>query len=600
MTPFHTVRGLIPALRVHRWALPTVIVLGILSSLAEGLGIGLFAPLLDALLPGSEGETPSRFLAALSRPFEGLEPGRRIPAMATAIFVIILVRSGLAYLHSGLFSWLDADVGHHLRSGVFRRLLTMNISRLERDRAGHFLNVLASDTWRATEALKIVVYLVIAASTVVVYGTLLLLVSWRLTLVVLLATAAISFVMRGIARRTKRLGETFTRSNAELADRMTQGIDGMRVIRAFGQEVREQERFDAASSEVRGAIARSVLLEEAVAPTFEILAAALILIVLVMASGSATDVSLALVFLFVLYRLQPRLRDIDQARVRLATLEMSVTEVSDMLATPDPHAMGSMALPVSPLEQSIVFEAVSFRYPSSTEDALVDLSFEIPAGRTVAFAGPSGGGKSTIVNLLLRFHTPDRGRILVDGRSLQDLDIQAWRAGIALVSQDVHIFNASVAENIGYGLQGASIEQVRAAAVRAHADAFIRGLPNGYDTVLGHRGARLSGGQKQRISLARAMIRDPDVLILDEATSALDSISEQIVQEALAELRRDRTVIVIAHRLSTIERADRVIVVDRGRRREEGTVAELVSANGLLANMYRLQHLTPLPHPEAR
>lgn len=589
-----TLRQLAPVLRVHKWALPAVILLGILSSLAEGVGIGLFAPLLNALIPGSEGVSDNWLLAALERPFAGLDPHRRVPILAVSIFGVIVVRSGLAYLHRAMFDWLDADVGHHLRTGVFGRLLTMSISRLERDKAGHLLNVLASDTWRASEALRIVVYLLITASTVIVYGTLLFLVSWKLTAVVIVVAAATSWFMRGIARRTATLGETITASNAELADRMTQGIDGMRVIRAFGQEQKEAERFRTASDRVRDAIVRSAFLEESVSPIFEVLAAALILGVLVFAASSATDFSLALVFLFVLYRLQPRLRDIDQARVRLATLGASVDEVALMLEPRDDGAMSGSGT-IERVERGIGFEAVSFRYPDSDEAAIQSLSFEIPAGRTVAFAGPSGGGKSTIIKLLLRFHDPDRGKILVDGRPIHDLDLRTWRARTALVSQDVYIFNASVRENIAYGKPDASEEEVRRAAERADAEAFIRALPYGFDTVLGHRGARLSGGQQQRISLARAIIRDPDILILDEATNALDSISEEVIQETLDELRQDRTVIMIAHRLSTIERADRVIVLEAGRKREEGTLAELVAADGLLARMYRLQHRSRSP-----
>lgn len=599
MMSSRTLKRLGPALRVHRWALPTVIGLGILSSLAEGVGIGLFAPLLNALMPDSAEPSANWLLAALERPFAGLEPARRIPVLAAAIFAVIVVRSGLAYLHRALFDWLDADVGHHLRTGVFARLLSMSISRLERDKAGHLLNVLASDTWRASEALRIVVYLVITMSTVAVYGTLLFLVSWRMTLLVIVVALATSHLMRGIARRTALLGKTITRSNAELADRMTQGIDGMRVIRAFGQEEHEAHRFGVASGRVRDAIVRSGFLEESVAPIFEVVAAALILTVLVLANASATDISLALVFLFVLYRLQPRLRDLDQARVRLATLGASVDEVVRMLE-PDEHGPVAGTVPVSDVTRGVHFDAVSFRYPDSDEAALKSLSFTVPAGQTVAFAGPSGGGKSTIIKLLLRFHDPDTGRILVDDQSIQDLDLVAWRARMALVSQDVYIFNASVRENIAYGKRDASDEDIRDAAIRADAHAFIEALPNGYDTVLGHRGARLSGGQQQRVSLARAIIRDPDILILDEATNALDSISEQIIQETLDELRQDRTVIMIAHRLSTIERADRVIVLEDGRKREEGTLAELVAADGLLARMYRLQHRSPAPGQEVR
>ena len=414
--------------------------------------------------------------------------------------------------------------------------------------------------------------------------------SWRLTLSVAVAMLLISSVVRVLTKAARDLGEKATQANSELSHRMVEGIDGMRVIRAFGREVHEQSRFDQASDWLRRVILRMGLLDGVVHPVHEVLAAALLVIILFTAAPKAGDVSVLLVFAFVLYRVQPRIKDFDASRVRLAALSPSVEEVLSFLSTDDKQYVKSGTVSRMALDQDIVFERVSFQYDPRDEPALTDASFRMLAGRTTAFVGPSGGGKSTVMKLLLRFHDPTDGRIMVDAHSLPEFDLDFWRSQIALVSQDVYLFNASVRENIAYGRLDAQLDEIVEAARKADAHDFIERLPNKYDTALGHHGVRLSGGQQQRITLARAIIRNPRILILDEATNALDSISEQWVQETLDKLRENRTVVMIAHRLSTIERADQIIVLEKGRVRECGTLPELVKAGGLFARLYHLQH----------
>ena len=241
------------------------------------------------------------------------------------------------------------------------------------------------------------------------------------------------------------------------------------------------------------------------------------------------------------------------------------------------------------LRHAVRFEAVTFCYEKHKTPALENVSFEIKRGSTVAIVGSSGAGKSTLLDLLLRFRDPQRGRITVDGRPIEELDPVAWRSRLAVVSQDPYIFDETVRFNILYGRpDGNDVELVEAANL-AYADAFIRRLPQGYDTLVGERGVRLSGGQRQRLVLARALVRSPDVLILDEATNSLDSITEKALQQALARFARDRTVIIVAHRLSTIERANHILVFDRGRLVEQDDFSSLLAANGLFARMYQLQ-----------
>jgi subfamily B ATP-binding cassette protein MsbA len=276
--------------------------------------------------------------------------------------------------------------------------------------------------------------------------------------------------------------------------------------------------------------------------------------------------------------------------VRLAALAASVDAVLSILDSSGKSYIQSGTLMHPGLDDAIVVDGVSFLYDSDSNPALLDASFAIPAGKTTAFVGPSGGGKSTVIKLILRFYDPTAGRILTNDRSLREFDLASWRNQIAVVSQDGYLFNATVRDNIAYGRIGATDEEIVDAARQADAHDFIERLPDGYETVLGHHGMRLSGGQQQRISLARAIVRNPRILVLDEATNALDSISEHWIQETLEKMRANRTVIVIAHRLATIEQADQIIVLENGTVRERGTLRELVAADGLFARLYRLQH----------
>jgi subfamily B ATP-binding cassette protein MsbA len=597
MNEIKTIRSLIPLLRLHKWRFGAIVILGLLQSFSEGVGIGLLIPLLSGLVSGPQLQPRGQWLVSkLGSLFQSVPPDRRLMVIVVCVFGAVLANALLSYVNHVLYGWEDGNIAHSLRRRIFQQLLTVHFGFIERDRSGHLLNLLASDTWRVRDALGILVSLMITTSTVAVYVGLLLLMSWRLTLVVAIAILVISTIIRLLTKAARQLGQMVTRANSELAHRMVEGIDGMRVIRAFVRENYEQARFDSTSNRLRQVMLRMNVLEGIVHPVYEILAAALVLIILLVAVPNARDSSVLLVFAFVLYRIQPRVKEFDASRVRLAALSTSVEEVFSFLNTADKVYTISGSVAHLRGDPTIVFDKVSFRYDAADDLALTEASFTIPAGQTTAFVGPSGGGKSTVMKLILRFYEPTKGSIRVGGESLSDLQVEFWRNQIAVVSQDVYLFDATVRENIAYGRLDARPDEIIEAARKADAHEFIERLPNKYETVLGHHGMRLSGGQQQRISLARAIIRDPRILILDEATNALDSISERWIQDTLDKLRENRTVIMIAHRLSTIERADQIIVLDKGRVRESGQLPDLVKAGGLFARLYHLQHRPSLVH----
>lgn len=588
---FQAIKGLLPLIQLYPWAVPAIVVLGILSSLSEGFGISLFIPLLQSIQQSNAGTGSENFLHTIDRLFFGIAPDDRFLWIAGFIFACVLLKSCLAYSNATLFSWLNSHISHRLRSGIFNQLLSVSYSYLESNDTGRFINILATETWQTSRALSVFVNLIIDSCTVLVFAGFLLLISWRLTLIVAIAIGLISLIIQAVTRQIKSLGQAAVQANKALADRVWEGLSGMRVIRAFGREGYEQQRFDDASRRVRMTFFQLDLLSGLVSPLSETLSAALLLLILVLAlkENQATLPTL-LTFVFILYRLQPKVKQVDGARVGLASLTSSVEEVNSLLDRSDKPYLVSGTLRFSGLQQAIAFESVTFHYNAQEQPAVQNISLHIPQGKTTALVGPSGAGKSTLISLLCRFSDPTMGEIYVDGCPLRQLELNAWRDRIAIVSQDIYMFSTTIRENIAYGRLEATDEEIITAAQHANAHEFILQLPYGYETKVGDRGVRLSGGQRQRIALARAIVRNPEILILDEATNALDSIAEDLIQEALATLSQNRTVVVIAHRLSTIQQADQIIVLNDGRIVEQGNFQQLLEHNGLFTQLHQLQY----------
>ncbi len=592
MKEAQAIKTLIPLLKLYPWGIPAIIVLGILSALSEGLGISLFIPLTQSLeQTNSQAVSGDFFVGFINRLFIQVSPNNRFLIIALCMFGSILLKSCLGYSNTLLLAWLNTRISHRLRSGIFKQLLNVSYSFIESNESGNLINTLATETWQTSRALGVLVNLIINACTIFVFIILLLLISWQLTLLVTVALGLISVIIQLVTREVKSLGQQAVQANKILASRMWEGLGGMKVIRSFGRESYEQERFEQASKQVRSTFVKLDMLSGAVNPLSEVLSAALIVGILVIALlQDRADLPTLLTFIFILYRLQPQVKQLDSARVGLVALTSSVDDVMSLLDRSDKPYIRSGQIPLLGLQQAISFESVTFRYNPQEKPVVQDISICIPRGKTTALVGPSGAGKSTLIGLLCRFYDVTEGEIYVDGCPLRQLNLDSWRKQIAIVSQDIYIFSATVRENIAYGRLEAQEDEIIAAARLANADEFITQLPYGYDTKVGDRGIRLSGGQRQRIALARAIVRNPEILILDEATNALDSISEQLIQEALNTLSQNRTVIVIAHRLSTIEQADQIIVLEEGQVIEQGNLQHLLKLNGLFAKLYHLQY----------
>ncbi|HCF28751.1 MAG TPA: ABC transporter ATP-binding protein [Cyanobacteria bacterium UBA11049] len=592
MKEVQAIGKVLPLLKLYPWAIPIIIVLGSLSSLLEGLGISLFIPLLQNLdLNNQQSNGDNPLITFLNRIFINVSPEHRIFIIALCILASILLKNCLVYSNNILVAWLNSRISHRLRSGIFQQLLSISYSFLERSEPGKLMNTLASETWRTSQAIAVFIGLLVNICTISVFVILLLLISWQLTLLVTVCMLLISITIQLATRRVKKLGQQAVEVNSVQAMRIWEGLGAMKLIRSFNQEAYEQERFDRASEKVQSTFFKLDVFSGIVGPLSEVLSAFLLLGILAIAlTQTQTSLPTLLTFVFILYRLQPQVKQLDGARVGLGSLISAVEDVLYLLNSSDKPYIRSGEIPFSSLQQAISLEAVTFYYNYQEKPALQDISICIPKGTTTALVGPSGAGKSTLIGLICRLYEVSEGEIYVDGCPLRSLNLSDWRNQIAVVSQDVYIFNATVQENIAYGRLNATKSEIVAAAKLANADEFISQLPQEYDTKVGDRGLRLSGGQRQRIALARAIIRNPEILILDEATNALDSISEQLIQEALNTLSQNRTVIVIAHRLSTIEQADQIVVLQEGRVIEQGTLQHLLQLDGLFAQMYKLQY----------
>ncbi len=590
MRKLQLARQLLGLLKPCPWALPLLVVLGIVASALEGLGIYLFIPLLQFLIDApTDTASGNHVVDALIAFGRNLPDDQRLLILGSCIVVSIAFKNLVSYANVVSFAYVNTRVSNQLRGDIFNRILHLDFRYIDQSRYGSLVNTLTTSTWRTSDALSTLARIIISGCTCLVFVALLLLLWWQLTLLTLFFVSLISLVALGVTRGVKALGHEAVEANSSLADRMWEALGGLRVIRAFGHEDYEKFRYDQASRRVRDTFFKLDALSSLTVPLSEVLAVALVAGLVLAFGRDPTTLATLIAFLVLLHRLLPKARELTAAQVGLSALASAVADATALIDRGTQPQLRSGPVRFHRLREGIVLDRVSFSYGPDDQPALRDVSLELRRGTTTAIVGPSGAGKSTLINLLCRFYDVDGGEIRVDGTPLPQLDLADWRSRIAIIGQDVHLFNATVRDNVAYGRLDADDAEIVAAARLANAHGFIEELPQGYATPVGGRGVRLSGGQRQRIALARAIVRDPDILILDEATNALDSLAEQLIQTALEQFSRERTVIVIAHRLSTIERADHIVVLERGRVVEQGDMAALIRGDHLFAQLYKLQ-----------
>ena len=546
----------------------------VLNALADSGLIYLLKPLLD----DGFGKANNSFLKI----------------MAFVVVGMIILRGVTNFISNYCLAWVSGKVVMTMRRRLFKHLMFMPVSFFDRNSTGKLLSRITYDSEMiASSSSGSLITIVREGAYIISLLAVMFYTSWELTLVLFVIGPIIAVLITIVSKIFRKLSKNLQDSMGELTATTEQMLKGHKVVLSFGGQLVEEERFNKVSNNMRRKGMKMVTADSISDPVVQIIASLALAAVLFLATtpliaeDNLSAGSFTVVFSSMLAMMRPlkSLTNVNSQFQRGMAACQTLFAILDLEPEKD-----NGTYQAEPAKGELEFKNVSFAYQGKEELALNNISFSVPAGKTVALVGRSGSGKSTIANLVTRFYDIDQGEILLDGVNIQDYRLSNLRENCAVVSQQVHLFNDTIANNIAYAAQDKySREEIIAAAKAAYALEFIEKLPQGFDTVIGENGASLSGGQRQRLAIARALLRNSPVLILDEATSALDTESERAIQSALDELKKDRTVIVIAHRLSTIENADEILVIDNGEIRERGTHKALLEQNGAYKQLHSMQ-----------
>ena len=514
--------------------------------------------------------------------------------MAFVVVGMIILRGITNFISNYCLAWVSGKVVMTMRRRLFKHLMFMPVSFFDRNSTGKLLSRITYDSEMiASSSSGSLITIVREGAYIISLLAVMFYTSWELTLVLFVIGPIIAVLITIVSKIFRKLSKNLQDSMGELTATTEQMLKGHKVVLSFGGQLVEEERFNKVSNNMRRKGMKMVTADSISDPVVQIIASLALAAVLFLATtpliaeDNLSAGSFTVVFSSMLAMMRPlkSLTNVNSQFQRGMAACQTLFAILDLEPEKD-----NGTYQAEPAKGELEFKNVSFAYQGKDELALNNISFSVPAGKTVALVGRSGSGKSTIANLVTRFYDIEQGEILLDGVNIQDYRLSNLRENCAVVSQQVHLFNDTIANNIAYAAQDKySREEIIAAAKAAYALEFIEKLPQGFDTVIGENGASLSGGQRQRLAIARALLRNSPVLILDEATSALDTESERAIQSALDELKKDRTVIVIAHRLSTVENADEILVIDHGEIRERGNHKALLEQNGAYKQLHSMQ-----------
>ncbi|WP_217332114.1 lipid A ABC transporter ATP-binding protein/permease MsbA [Gilliamella apis] len=565
----HTFFKLWPYITKHKFLLFFAIVLLIISAFADTSLIGILQPLLDKGFV--ENDQHFLFMAPIY------------------IFTLVFLRGAANYGYSYFLSLISTKIVLKIRQRLFNHFVDAPVSFYDKNSTGRLLSRITYDTDQVASSSSDALITIVRESAFIcgLFYTMFIN-SWQLSLSLIFITPIVIGLITFVSIKFRKMAKTMQNSMGNVTMSVEQMLKGHREIILFGAQDEESNHFAKVSNRFRRDTMRLVSISALSTPIVQLIISFAIAFVLLMASNPDLNITpgqFTVVFSSLVALMQP-IKSLTSVN---ADFQKGMAACQTLFSIFDqPIEKDNGNLTIERVKGNIEFKHVSFTYETRQEPALRDINFTVEYGKTIALVGRSGSGKTTIASLLTRFYDINEGEILIDNYNIQDLTLYSLRDQIGLVSQNVHLFNDTIANNIAYGQIGEySLNQIEEAAKKAYAYDFIKELENGFDTVVGENGILLSGGQRQRIAIARALLRDNPILILDEATSALDSESEKAIQKALEELQKGRTSIVIAHRLSTIETADKILVIDGGEIVEQGNHHELISQNGIYSKLYK-------------
>jgi subfamily B ATP-binding cassette protein MsbA len=573
------------------------------ASVLDGATFVLLIPFLRSLfgheaLPAAGGSAVERLLAIVVGPvLAAASPGVALRTVVLALVGTLVLKNVLAYLAAVSSVAIQENVVRDLRVRLFGHLQTLPLAFFQRTRGGQLLSRVINDT----DQVKTVVTAALASlvqnvSLMVVYVGILVGLSWRLTLVALVCAPLLVLIVRPVVGRVRWRSREQADQRGELTSLVSELVGSIKLVRAYVAEAFEADRFRNLANRYRKGVLRAQRYALLTSPVSEVFAGAVIVVIfavgtqLALGQAAALRPEVLIAFIAVALRLMSPVKSVANYPTAMAGALAAADRVFEVLDLASEEGERPGEGPAR-FEQRIEYRGVSFSY-NGQAPVLEGVDFDVRRGQVVAVVGPSGAGKTTLVDLLPRFYEPTRGAILMDGVPIAQFTRISLRGLMGIVSQETILLNDTVLANISYGRSDFTLAQVQAAARAANAHDFVSQLPDGYQTLLGERGTRLSGGERQRIAIARALLRDPPILILDEATSALDMESERLVQEAIDRLMKHRTTFVIAHRLATVQHADLIVVLAEGRIVERGTHATLYAAGGLYRRLHDMQFRT--------
>jgi subfamily B ATP-binding cassette protein MsbA len=567
------------------------IVFSALAASFEGFGLGFLLVFLQSLTtPGAEPvKTGIGWFDILILGING-SVTERLYRISALIVVTTCMRASFNYIGQICIQFSEISLVDNLRKRIFQQLEAQTLNYFSHKKSGELVNILTSEMERIRQIFGGLAFLITRSFTLIIYSISLFILSWKLTIVSILLFSLLAVALSTLNKQIRERSFAITSANDNFTARVLEFIEGIRTIHAFSTQEFERKRYYQASEKIVNTWKSVYWISLIVKPLAESISTLILISMIIVAlTTGLMKVSALLTFFFVLFRIIPMTQDLNGVVAFLSTQAGAVENIKDLLKTDDKIYFQNGALRFPGFKRSIDLVSVDFDY-SPDQRVLHNITLSIKQGEMTALIGSSGAGKTTLADLIPRFHDATDGYIYIDEVDIRKFDINSLRSQIAVVSQNTFIFNTSVGNNIAYGTPKATEIEIKEAARLANALEFILEMPEGFDTQLGDRGVRLSGGQRQRIAIARALLKNPEILILDEATSALDSVSERLIQESLEKLSVGRTVIAIAHRLSTIAKAHKVVVLEQGRIVEQGKYQELLELQGKLWEYHQMQY----------